>query len=139
MYKQVIVMRKDLNMRKGKMIAQGAHASIGAFLKFGVNKTFELLEPFETNQSGIEFHIEALKDGSLYNWFYSGQTKITVGVESEEELMEIYNKIPDFIPAYLVTDLGNTEFKGVPTVTCFAFGPIDSEYADKFTGHLKLL
>lgn len=29
--KQVIVMRTDLNMRKGKMIAQGSHASI-AFL-----------------------------------------------------------------------------------------------------------
>ena len=26
--KQVIVMRKDLGMRKGKMIAQGAHASL---------------------------------------------------------------------------------------------------------------
>lgn len=30
--KQVIVMRKDLNMRKGKMIAQGAHASVDALL-----------------------------------------------------------------------------------------------------------
>lgn len=28
MLKQIIVMRNDLNMRKGKMIAQGAHASI---------------------------------------------------------------------------------------------------------------
>ena len=30
--KQVIVMRKDLNMRKGKMIAQGSHASVDALL-----------------------------------------------------------------------------------------------------------
>lgn len=33
--KQVIVMRKDLNMRKGKMIAQGAHASLKVFLDRG--------------------------------------------------------------------------------------------------------
>lgn len=30
--KQVIVMRKDLNMRKGKMVAQGAHASMAVLL-----------------------------------------------------------------------------------------------------------
>ena len=30
--KQVIVIRKDLNMRKGKMIAQGSHASGKEFL-----------------------------------------------------------------------------------------------------------
>jgi len=29
--KQVIVLRKDLQMRKGKMIAQGAHASMKVF------------------------------------------------------------------------------------------------------------
>lgn len=28
MVKQVIIIRTDLNMRKGKMIAQGAHASV---------------------------------------------------------------------------------------------------------------
>ena len=31
-HKQVIVLRKDLNMRKGKMVAQGAHASMAALL-----------------------------------------------------------------------------------------------------------
>ena len=35
LYKQVIVIRKDLNMRKGKMVAQGAHASLRAILKLG--------------------------------------------------------------------------------------------------------
>ena len=33
--KQVIVMRKDLGMRKGKMIAQGAHASLRVLLERG--------------------------------------------------------------------------------------------------------
>jgi PTH2 family peptidyl-tRNA hydrolase len=33
--KQVIVMRKDLGMRKGKMIAQGAHASLKVLLDAG--------------------------------------------------------------------------------------------------------
>ena len=33
--KQVIVMRKDLGMRKGKMIAQGAHASMKVLLQAG--------------------------------------------------------------------------------------------------------
>src|SRR5437763_16159032 len=33
--KQVIVMRKDLGMRKGKMIAQGAHASLAVLLDRG--------------------------------------------------------------------------------------------------------
>ena len=33
-FKQMIVMRKDLNMRKGKMVAQGAHASMKATLEY---------------------------------------------------------------------------------------------------------
>ena len=33
--KQVIVMRKDLNMRKSKMIAQGAHGSMKVLLDAG--------------------------------------------------------------------------------------------------------
>ena len=36
-HKQTIVLRKDLNMRKGKMIAQGAHASMRAILMLFMN------------------------------------------------------------------------------------------------------
>jgi PTH2 family peptidyl-tRNA hydrolase len=32
--KQVIIIRKDLNMRKGKMIAQGNHASMGVIFNY---------------------------------------------------------------------------------------------------------
>jgi hypothetical protein len=34
-YKQTIVLRNGLNMRKGKMITQGAHASMRAILMLG--------------------------------------------------------------------------------------------------------
>lgn len=137
--KQVIVMRKDLNMRKGKMIAQGSHASLGAFLAFGSNRKFELMWPWESGQEGIQFDITSMKGSSIYEWYHSGQTKITVGVDSEKELIEIYESVPTFIPCYLVTDAGHTEFNGVPTKTCLAIGPCSSEVIDKFTGHLKLL
>lgn len=44
--KMVIVMRKDLNMTKGKYVAQGSHASLGNVLnikKNGTDKQKEIL------------------------------------------------------------------------------------------------
>ena len=97
------------------------------------------MRPFASNQKGIEFHIEASEKGALYEWWNSGQTKITLGIDSEKELLDIYESIPEFIPSYLVTDAGRTEFNGIPTITCLAIGPVSSEIVDQFTGHLKLL
>ena len=139
MVKQVIVMRKDLNMRKGKMIAQGSHASLGSFLAFGSNRKFELMWPWESGQEGIQFDITSMKGSSIYDWFYSGQTKITVSVDSEKELLDLYKSIPEGIPCHLVTDAGHTEFNGVPTITCLGIGPVNADFIDKYTGHLKLL
>ena len=117
--KQVIVIRKDLNMRKGKMVAQGAHASVLATLQ-----TFK-----KPNQKRI-----------FEQWFDEGMTKICVSVDSEEELVALYNKVSSYkIPVSIVTDAGRTEFNGEPTVTCLAIGPWKSEEIDKFTGDLKLL
>jgi PTH2 family peptidyl-tRNA hydrolase len=44
-HKQTIVLRKDLNMRKGKMIAQGAHASMRAILMLGASRRRKLRNP----------------------------------------------------------------------------------------------
>ena len=46
MIKQVIVMRRDLNMRKGKMVAQGAHASMAVLLNAGRYDDGEAMESF---------------------------------------------------------------------------------------------
>lgn len=113
MLKQVIILRKDLNLRKGKMIAQGAHASRGACK--GANPDL------------------------VYDWELSGQTKIVLGVDSGAGLIDLYNEIAESeISCYLVRDRGNIE---VPpnTVTALGVGPDKAEKIDKFTGMLNLL
>lgn len=129
--KQVIVMRKDLNMRKGKMVAQGAHASLGVVLRiqeYLKNGRLLKTETWEHWRSPFE------------DWIGGVFTKVCVGVGSEEELLEIFDKAQELgMPAYLITDMGQTEFHGVPTKTCLAIGPYWAEDVDKVTGKLSLL
>lgn len=119
--KQVIVMRKDLNMRKGKMIAQGAHASATIVFKATAGPSTHWLD-------------------RVAAWMNTGQRKISVSVDSEQELLEIFQQAQeDGLMAELITDAGHTEFNGVPTKTCCAIGPGPASKIDKITGHLKLL
>lgn len=125
--KQVIVMRKDLGMRKGKMIAQGAHASLGAVLKL-------------MKVSRYKYELKIDRGSYLDDWFNGTFTKISVYVESEEELLELYKKaFREDIPCSLITDAGLTEFSGTPTKTCIAIGPFRENEINKITGHLPLL
>jgi len=131
--KQVIVMRTDLKnsnghkIRTGKLIAQGAHASIKAILDLGIKDSNRIL-------------IELPWKSPLYDWISGSFTKICLGVDSEAELFEIVNKAQSAgLPCALITDAGLTEFGGVPTRTCCAIGPAWDTDIDKITGHLKLL
>lgn len=133
--KQVIVMRKDLNMRKGKMIAQGAHASMGVLL-YMMNQEehfhFDNVTPITT------YTLQA--DGYVREWLKKKFTKIAVYVNSEAELLEVYEKAKfEGLPACLITDSGLTEFGGVPTNTCCGIGPWRRDEIDAITGHLPLL
>lgn len=130
--KQVIVMRKDLNMRKGKMVAQGAHASMKAVLDLG---------SYSPNESGgDEFTIYIDRNTAIDNWLSGAFTKICVSVDSEEELLAVYEQAKNAgLPVGLIKDSGLTEFNGVPTLTCCAIGPGWAEDIDKVTNNLKLL
>lgn len=120
--KQVIVMRKDLNMRRGKEIAQGAHASQAWLLK-------KIDEHYQKDPAYVEFTIPE------QIWLAGPVTKICVRVDSEEALMEVYeNAQKAGILVHLITDAGATEFHGVPTRTCLAIGPFWSDAIDKITG-----
>lgn len=126
MIKQVIVMRKDLKMRKGKMCAQAAHASMKVF--------------FDLNESKDESYLKVKLNSDMKKWVHGSFAKICVGVNSLAELYEIYNKAKDMqLPCALIVDAGRTEFHGEPTETCIAIGPANSSLIDIITGDLKLL
>ena len=72
--KQVIIIRKDLHMRKGKFAAQAAHASIAA-----------LMRHYEIKKDKLSFKINE----DIEDWLATGQAKICVYVESEQELLDL--------------------------------------------------
>ena len=131
--KQVIVVRKDLNMRKGKIAAQVAHASMKVILD----------KMFKFNVSLMRRHEWVLYlpyDSPLEKWLGGLFTKVVVYVESEDELLKLRDEAKEAgIIHALITDAGKTEFHGEPTLTCMAIGPDYSEKIDGITGDLPLL
>jgi len=119
MLKQVIIVRTDLNMRKGKMIVQGAHASLTA--------SFVAMN-------------DPQKMADFRGWFNGDQRKIAVGAPDEKSLHQVYaHAMAAGLPAALIQDHGLTEFGGVPTYTAVAIGPADANNIDLITGRFKLL
>jgi peptidyl-tRNA hydrolase, PTH2 family len=111
--KQVIVMRADLKMSRGKIAAQACHACLGTYKK--------------------------ADDRILKTWESEGEKKVVLKVNDLEELFEIYELAKATnMSIYLVHDAGHTE---VPksTITCLGIGPDDDEKIDKITQDLKLL
>ena len=129
-------MRKDLGMRKGKMIAQGCHASMAVLTNRLKNGTFVLGKDGHPALSE-DFEIT---DDPVHKWFEGAFTKIALGCQSEEELFELEKAaIEANIPCEVICDAGLTEFDGIPTNTCIAIGPWWNDEIDKLTGDLKLL
>lgn len=126
MVKQVLVVRKDLNMRKGKIGAQCAHASLGSVTQF-----------IEKGKLAYGFW----PPPDMIEWLFEGPfIKIVVGCDDEEELLQLEQVCKDAgIIHCLITDAGRTEFHGEPTNTVLAVGPGQAEKIDQLTGHLKLI
>ena len=138
--KQVIVIRKDLRMRKGKMCAQAAHASMKVILDKMVCGDIQVSHPPSSNPRFAELSVIMPKGGCLYKWLSGAFTKIVVSVDSEEELFELKQKAEDAgILCAMIMDAGKTEFHGEPTNTALAVGPEWASKLDKITGDLKLL
>jgi len=136
--KQVIIIRKDLNMRKGKMIAQGSHASEGAIFQYmvpnyldpgpGPTRTFTITLP--EGDIGEE----------MYGWMTGMFKKIVVSTDTLGELIAIYQQAKTIgLPCSIIEDKGLTEFGGEITITACAIGPCKAERIDPITKHLKLL
>lgn len=115
-YKQVIVVRTDIKMSKGKMAAQAGHAAVSASEYARKNRP-EWWTP----------------------WIMEGQCKISVKVKSEQEILELERKARNAgLPVALIVDRGLTE---IPpnTITCLGIGPAPANKMDVITGKLSLL
>ena len=137
--KQIIVMRTHYpdgkggtrKVRQGKMIAQGAHASMKV-----------IFDHFQDSGDGrYELGPDEGWDWSVVRQWVEGKfTKIVVGVETEAELLVLRDQaVAAGLPCALIQDAGDTEFGGVPTHTALAIGPADAERLGPITGALKLL
>lgn len=112
MYKQVIVVRKDLKLGKGKLAAQVAHASLQAYV--------------------------AASPQAKRKWEEEGSKKVVVKASSKKELLAIFQKAKKLFPVSLIKDAGLTQ---IPRgeVTAVGIGPAKAKEIDVITGRLKLL
>ncbi len=115
-YKQVIAVRTDLGMSKGKMAVQVAHGAVSAAERTRV-----------------------VKQDIWKSWLREGQKKVAVKVQSEEELTDLMREAVNHSLTYsLIRDAGMTELPP-GTMTVIAIGPAKTDEINKVTGDLKLL
>ena len=111
--KQVILVRQDLKLPKGKLAVQCAHASVDAVLKSSSSK------------------VKAWKD--------EGMAKIVLKVKDEKELIKLFQQAKDSgLKASLITDAGKTVV-APGTKTCVGIGPDDEDKIDEVTGSLGMV
>jgi PTH2 family peptidyl-tRNA hydrolase len=123
--KQILVVRNELGMRKGKIAAQGAHAS-GEFMREQLLRHLDGL-PIELTAEEIE-------------WLRGGMAKITVRTDDRDAFDDKATAARALgLKVKVITDAGHTEFNGVPTVTAMAIGPDKTDVIDQVTRHLALL
>lgn len=125
MIKQVLLFRRDLNMRKGKIAAQVAHACMKVFFDRGT---------ILTNPDGSK-HLLIPLTPEMVSWIEGAFTKIVLSTESEVDLLAALAVAQAAgLPCALIRDMGATEFHGVPTHTAIAIGPVEAAEIDRITG-----
>lgn len=115
-YKMCIVLRLDLGMSTGKLIAQASHAAVGA----------SELGKKENHKAWVR-------------WRDEGGKKVALEAESLEEIQELIAKADELdVVRVVIQDAGLTE---VPpgTVTALGLGPDRADVIDKVTGSLPLI
>lgn len=122
--KQVILIRKDLELSTGKIAAQVAHASMAVFF----NKMKDV-------PGGKVLRLTRHER----SWIEGRFTKIVKGVKNESQLLGVYQRALDMnIDCAIIKDIGLTELEE-PTLTAVAIGPDDFDKIQKITKRFQLL
>jgi len=111
--KQVIVVRTDLNMRKGKLAAQVAHASMKVFFDRMMkdNSLVKMHPRWSGSWDGVDDAYICEFTEQMEKWMETSFTKI-VGCNSEQELFELQKQAEEArIVNAIIQDSGLTEFK----------------------------
>lgn len=134
--KQVLVYRRDLKMRKGKIAAQCAHASLAVFLRRRLPVDGVAVRDADgTHELDAEHTLVVPLTEDMAEWVKGRFKKIVLSVDSEADLLRVHALAEEAgIPTVLIRDRGLTEFGGVPTYTTVALGPAHEDLIDPITG-----
>ena len=148
--KQIIIVRKDLNMSKGKMSAQVAHASM-AFLTNALKEASP--SPYTTNivSPTVYKSILYIPEDMYKNWICGSFTKVILEAKNKYQLEKVYriaNELGlkegiDYFPikdnCYTELEPEEVDENGVgKTLTCVGFIPLDDETANKISKKYQL-
>ena len=115
-YKQIILIRTDLKMSKGKTAAQASHAAVEAALKAKKKHPF-----------------------TFSKWRLSGMKKVVLKVAGQKELYKYAQEAKDAgLVTSIISDAGMTELKP-GTTTAVAIGPDSDDKIDRVTKNLPTL
>lgn len=133
-YKQSIIVRADLNMPKGKMAAQVAHASMGAVLTYAYDFNINPVMP-----TYDRYLYKMVVPEPVFRWLSGDFAKIVLKCQTLDDLLRLKKEAEaQGVPYKLITDNGTTVFDK-PTITCIAIGPWHSEVIDSMTKEFKLM
>jgi PTH2 family peptidyl-tRNA hydrolase len=117
--KMAIILRTDLDMGKGKLVAQGAHAAVHAV---------------EAAAAGTRDQRDALRA-----WRATGGMKVALRADSEAALLALADAAETRgLVTAVIRDAGHTQV-AAGTTTALAVGPGAGDDVDAVTGSLKLL
>ena len=152
-YKQIIIVRKDLNMSVGKICAQVSHASM-AFLTNMIKSNSKLCSVYDYDDTYLrdDYWCEFWTGKDLYEqWINGSFTKVVLKAKNKNQLLkakamaEEMNMVEgkDF---FLIKDNCLTELEpeevdenGVGrTLTCIGFKPMDEEVINKISKKYQL-
>lgn len=132
MVKQLIIVRTDLGLSKGRLVSQGAHASLAVITNM-MNRSI-------SNGGLIQYTLPTTFGSDVDIWLHETFTKVVLKVDSKQQLLDLYKKANELgLHTSFIRESSLIDENGDHTLTCIAVGPAKDEYLLPISEGLKLL